>query len=160
MLYALPRISRLTVPESANSATPASNATTTCTSVLAAGTSCAVVVNFASATVGSPTSDAVVISQGGVTKIVPVTVNVLAAAKLAATPLAAAFTAGPGTSSSPLNINVGNIGGMTTGQLGVFLGGTNSADFKITSETCSVNGAITITDGVASIAIPVVGSGV
>ena len=114
------------------------DATTTCTSVLAAGNTCAVVVNFASATAGSPTSDAVVVSQGGVTKSVPVTANVLAAAKLAATPLAATLTAGPGTSGSPLDINVANVGGMTTGQLGVSLGGTDSADFKIVSDTCSI----------------------
>jgi hypothetical protein len=35
-------------------------------------------------------------------------------------------------------INVGNIGGMTTGQLSVALTGANATDFKVVSESCSI----------------------
>jgi hypothetical protein len=113
------------------------DATSTCTAALAAGASCTLVVNFSSAVVGSSTSDAVVVSQGGVTRSVPVTANVLAPPKLAATPVTAMLTAAPGATSGPLAINVGNIGGMTTGQIGVVLAGANAADFNLVSDTCS-----------------------
>jgi len=113
------------------------DATSSCTAALAAGASCTIVVNFSSAVPGSPTSDAVVVSQGGVTRSVPVAANVLAPPKLVATPTTGSLVAAPGGSSSPLDINVGNIGGLTTGQLGVALAGANAADFKIVSDTCS-----------------------
>jgi hypothetical protein len=112
------------------------DATSTCTSVLAAGASCSVVFNFSSAVAGSSTGDAVVVTQGGVTKVVPVTAMVVTPAKLALTPTTAAFAAALGGTSSPVDINVANIGGMASGPLGVVLGGANAADFKITSNTC------------------------
>ena len=114
------------------------DASSTCTDVLASGSSCTIVVNFSSATAGASISDAVIINQGGVTRSVPITANVLTLAKLVATPLTATLTAAPGASSGLLAINVGNIGGLTTGQLGVALAGTNAADFKIVSENCSI----------------------
>jgi hypothetical protein len=114
------------------------DATTTCTSVLAAGTTCAAVVNFRATTVGVATSDSIVVSQGGVSKAVPITAMVFSAAKLAATPMAASLVAGPGATSSPVDVNVGNVGGMATGLLGVALTGANAADFRITKETCSI----------------------
>ena len=112
------------------------DATSTCTSTLAAGASCSVVFNFSSAVAGSSTGDAVVVSQGGVTRVVPVTAMVVTPAKLALTPTTAAFAAALGGTSSPIDINVANIGGMASGPLGVVLGGANAADFKITSNKC------------------------
>lgn len=114
------------------------DAASTCTATLAAGQTCTVVVDFSSATAGVPTGDAIVISQGGVTKPVSVTANVLTLAKLGATPTAGSLVAAPGATSAPLVINVGNTGGMTTGQILVALSGATPADFKITSDTCSI----------------------
>ena len=107
----------------------------TCTGALAAGASCVVAATFTATAAGSPTNDAIVVSQGGVSKSVPVTANVLTPAKLAATPAKADLTATPGSPSTSLDINIGNIGGMTTGQLAVAITGTS---FKIVSEACSV----------------------
>jgi len=111
---------------------------TPCTGTLAAGASCTVAATFTSATAGSPTNDAIVVSQGGVSKTVPVTASVLPPAKLGATPTSAALTAAPGSSSVNLDVNVGNSGGMTTGAIAVVLGGANAADFKIVSDKCSI----------------------
>jgi hypothetical protein len=114
---------------------PSSN----CTGTMTAGQTCNIVVNFSSATPGSPTGDAIVVGQGGVTKSVPVTANVLAPAKLAATPPSGALVAVPGSvSTANLEVNVGNIGGMPTGTLAIAIGGTNAADFKVLSENCSI----------------------
>ncbi len=121
------------------------DASSTCLTTLAAGASCSVVVNFTGTAVGSPTGDAVVVSQGGVTKNVPVTANVLTGAKLAATPTTAAFAAAPGATSAAVDINIGNTGGLPTGQIAVALGGTNAADFTVVSDTCSI---VTLAAGV------------
>jgi hypothetical protein len=112
--------------------------TSTCTTSLAAGATCTVVVNFTSSTPGAASGDYVVVSQGGVTKQVSVTANVLTLAKLVATPSTAALTAALGGTSAPVTVNVGNIGGLPSGQLTVAIGGTNATDFKVTAETCSV----------------------
>lgn len=112
--------------------------TSTCTTSLAAGATCTVVVNFTSSTPGAAAGDYVVVSQGGVTKQVSVTANVLTLAKLVATPSTAALTAAPGGTSAPITVNVGNIGGLPSGQLTVAISGTNATDFKVTAETCSV----------------------
>ena len=75
------------------------------------------------------------VSQGGVTKTVPITATVLTAAKLAATPATVGLTARVGETSLPQTINIGNIGGMATGQLAVAIA---PASFKVVSETCSI----------------------
>jgi hypothetical protein len=109
---------------------------TTCTGTLsAAASTCNVVVDFTATTVGTPTGDAVVVTQGGVSKNVPVTATVVTAAKLQATPTVASLAAAPGSVSQPLTINVGNNGGSSTGAIGVNLTGTN---FKISSDNCSI----------------------
>ena len=113
------------------------DSTSTCTSTLRTGTSCMIAAVFISTAAGSPVSDAVVISQGGVVKSVPITANVLAPAKLAAVPASADLSAAPGTSSARLNINVGNVGGMSTGPLAVALGGPDAIDFAIVEDGCS-----------------------
>jgi hypothetical protein len=114
------------------------DASSTCTTSLNAGLTCTVVVNFTSTTAGSPTGDFIVVSQGGVTKSVPVTATVLTLAKLNGTPPSAALTANQGASSQAVTINVGNVGGMTTGQIAVAIAGANAADFKVQSDTCSI----------------------
>jgi hypothetical protein len=114
------------------------DAASTCTTNLAAGLTCTVVVDFSSTTPGAAAGDAITIAQGGVTKTIPVSANVLTLAKLGATPNVGSLTAVPGAASSPLVINVGNTGGMTTGQLTVLLSGANAADFKISADTCSI----------------------
>jgi hypothetical protein len=111
--------------------------TSTCTSTLAAGTSCTVVATFSATTAHVATGDSIVVSQGGVTKAVPITANVIAGAKLTATPATAAWSASPGHSASSLAIAVANIGGMSTGPLTVALSGTNAADFQILQNQCS-----------------------
>jgi hypothetical protein len=128
------------------------DAASTCTSMLAAGATCAVVVDFTAAVAGIPTGNAVLVSQGGFSKSVPVTANVLTPAKLAAAPPSATLVAAPGGTSTSLDINVGNTGGMTTGQLGIALGGVNAADFRITGDKCSI---VTLAGG-ASCAVTVV----
>jgi hypothetical protein len=112
--------------------------TSTCASTLVSGASCTVVVDFTSAKPGAATGDAVVVSQGGVSKSVAVHANVLTLAKLAASPTSVALAAAPGVSSAPATVNVGNTGGMATGQIVVAIAGTSSADFKIGSDTCSI----------------------
>ncbi len=114
------------------------DAASTCTATLGAGLTCTVVVDFSMATAGTPIGDAILVSQGGVTKTVPITATVLALAKLSASPLSGALVAAPGATSAPLSINVGNTGGMTTGQIVVAISGANAADFKIVSDTCSI----------------------
>jgi hypothetical protein len=111
---------------------------TTCTSTLPAGNSCVIAAYFTATTVGSPVADSIVVSQGGVVKAVPVTANVLAPAKLAVTPTSAELTATPGTSSSGLDVNVGNMGGMSTGSLAVSLGGPDASYFAIVEDRCSI----------------------
>jgi len=111
---------------------------TTCTSTLPAGTSCVIAAYFTANTAGSPVSDSIVVSQGGVVKAVPVTANVLAPAKLAVTPSAADLAATPGQSSTAIDINVGNIGGMSTGPLLVALAGADASDFAIVQDKCSI----------------------
>jgi len=112
--------------------------TSTCVSTLPVGTSCVIAAVFMATAAGSPVSDSIVVSQGGVVKAVPVTANVLAPAKLAVTPPSAALTATPGTVGSRLDINVGNLGGMSTGPLAVALGGPDASDFAIVEDRCSV----------------------
>ena len=112
--------------------------TSTCVSTLSAGTTCVIAAVFMAAAAGSPTADSIVVSQGGVVKSVPVTANVLAPAKLAVTPPTADLAATPGQSSSALDVNVGNIGGMSTGPLAVSLGGPGASDFAIVEDRCSV----------------------
>jgi hypothetical protein len=112
--------------------------TSTCVSTLSAGTTCVIAAVFMAAAAGSPTADSIVVSQGGVVKSVPVTANVLAPAKLAVTPPTADLAATPGQSSSAFDINVGNIGGMSTGPLAVSLGGPDAIDFAIVEDRCSI----------------------
>jgi hypothetical protein len=112
--------------------------TSTCTSTLPTGTSCVIAALFAAAAAGTPVSDSIVVSQGGVVKSVPVTANVLAPAKLAVTPSAADLAATPGQSSAAIDINVANIGGASTGPLAVSLGGPNASDFAIVEDRCSI----------------------
>jgi hypothetical protein len=110
----------------------------TCAATLAAGATCNVVINFTATAVGSSATDAVVVTQDGVSKSVPVTATVVTAAKLGATPTVAALVAAPGATSSPATINVGNTGGSSTGAITVVLSGANAADFKVASDTCSI----------------------
>jgi hypothetical protein len=114
------------------------DAATNCTGVLAANATCNVVVDFTGTAVGTPTTDAVLIQQGGFSKTIPVSVNVLAPAKLAATPTLASLPATAGSASAPLDINVGNIGGLATGALGVALAPATGGHFAITSDKCSI----------------------
>lgn len=113
---------------------------TTClpTATLIAGSTCLINVTFSSATAGRATTDAVTVTQGGVTRSVLVTANVLNLAKLIATPISAAFLAAPGSTSAPIAINIGNTGGLVTGDMAVALSGANAADFKITDDKCTI----------------------
>lgn len=110
--------------------------TTTCTGTLAANASCVVNVTFTGAAVGKAVGDYVVISQGGVTKSVPVNANVLSPAKLVATPASVSLSAALGASSAVTTVNVGNIGGLPTGQLTV--AATGSTSFKISDDKCTI----------------------
>lgn len=110
-------------------------ATSTCGATLSANQSCTVAVRFTAGAAGASSGNAVVVSQGGVTKTVPITANVLTPAKLAATPATAGLTARVGETSPPQTINIGNIGGMASGQLAVAIA---PASFKVVSETCSI----------------------
>ena len=113
------------------------DASSDCIATLAAGASCKVVADF-TATATPTDAPAIVVSQGGVSTRVPVTANVLPLAKLAATPLTASLPAVPGSPSAPVDINVGNIGGLSTGTIGVALASATPAEFKITSDKCSI----------------------
>ena len=75
-------------------------ASTTCTDTLAVGQTCNIVVGFTAATAGLA-SGSVTVSQGGVTKQVPLTATVQAPAKLAMTPLTAPLTAQVGRPARP-----------------------------------------------------------
>lgn len=128
---------------------------TTCSSTgpMTAGATCTINVTFsstASTTPGRITTDSVSITQGGVTRAVPVYANVLALAKLVATPSTAAMAAAPGETSAPIQINIGNIGGVSTGQVVVQFTGDKAADFRIVDDKCSItqispNGTCTVT---------------
>ena len=77
--------------------------TSTCGATLSANQSCIVAVRFTAGAAGASTGNAVVVSEGGVTKTVPITANVLAAAKLVAAPTTAALTARAGETSTAAN---------------------------------------------------------
>jgi hypothetical protein len=113
---------------------------TTCTALLAAGTSCVVVVNFAATTVGSK-SDAIVFSGGapaGRTMYVRITAEVVTGTFLVIDSHGAPGAAVPaGEASSPINFVVTNQGDTPTGELHVTVTGPNAAEFVVTS-TCAV----------------------
>jgi len=112
----------------------------TCTSTLAAGASCAVVVAFTAASSGQKT-DALVISGGGAAgKVVSVPITALAQnpAKLAINPSSTqAFAASVGQTSTPITFGVANLGDVATGPIAVTVTGPNAAEF-IATTSCLV----------------------
>ena len=108
---------------------------TTCTDSLAVGQTCDIVVSFTSATPGVAIGD-VIVSQGGVTKRIALTATVQSPAKLAMTPVTAAFTATIKTASQPVTFYVTNSGDVASGIPTAQLSGTNAADFSISSNSC------------------------
>ena len=133
------RISDLTISASGADVSidkPAS----TCTTTLAAGASCVVVVNFLATTAGSK-SDAIVISAGGaggMTVSVPITAIAQRPAKLAISPSTAqTFVASSSTTSSAITFGVANTGDVPTGVISTGVTGPNAADFII-STNCLV----------------------
>lgn len=109
---------------------------TTCTSVIAANTTCTVVLRFVAESAG-PRTNAVIVQGGGTMVSVPITAFAVTPAKLAITPNTAVFAAAPGATSSTITFNVGNVGGAPTGLLAVALSGTHAADFGLTT-TCAM----------------------
>jgi hypothetical protein len=114
------------------------DATGTCTTILAAGASCTVVVNFTAASAGSR-SDSVTISGGGAsgkTVTVPITATAQNPAKLVITPnVPQTLVATAGQTSPALNFGVANSGDVASGSIVVNVTGINAADFTATS-TC------------------------
>jgi hypothetical protein len=107
--------------------------TSTCTTVLAAGASCTVAVDFVAQTAGVK-SDSIVISGGGMTKIVPITAVAQSPAKLVISPSSPqSFAAPVGQTSSAITFGVANTGDVATGPLIVFIMGANAADFTATT---------------------------
>ena len=116
------------------------DATSTCASYLAAGSSCSVGVNFKATTPGTK-SDSIVISAGGASGksvTVPVAANALTPAKLVITPSTPqTFATSVGQTSSAVIFNVANSGDMGTGALTVAIAGANASSFAASS-TCTV----------------------
>lgn len=106
----------------------------TCKATLDAGASCVVAATFTAGAVGPATTDAIVVTQGGVSKSVPVSATILSPAKLAATPVKAELAAKPGETADQ-EIQIGNIGGLPTGTITVAVTG---ASFTVKSETCTI----------------------
>jgi len=113
------------------------DATTTCTSTLAAGVTCVVVVNFSASTTGSK-SDSIVISAGGRTVTVPITATVVNFAKLVISPSTAAFATTVGVTSSSITFAVANSGDLATGALTASITGAHAADFAILANSCGM----------------------
>jgi hypothetical protein len=117
------------------------DATSTCTSTLAAGTSCTVVVNFAASTRG-PKSDSVSVSAGGVNgtfESVPITAVAQNPAKLMISPSSQqSFVTTVGVPSSPIVFGIANGGDVVTGPLSFGIVGTNAQDFTGTATGCSL----------------------
>ena len=113
---------------------------TTCTTVLAPGASCVVIVNFLATAVGNK-SDGVVIASGGPAgKVVTVsiTANVVTGVFLVINPSTPQGGAAlVGQTSSPFTITVGNQGDTSTGDLSVAVTGPNAVDF-VTTSSCGV----------------------
>jgi hypothetical protein len=110
--------------------------TSTCTASLPVGQTCTIDVSFTGATAGSATGH-IIVSQGGVTKSVVLSAKVQSLAKLAMTPLTAAFTATAGVPSSPVTFYVTNGGDVASGVPTVTLTGANAGDFAIGPNTCT-----------------------
>ena len=108
---------------------------TTCSDTLAVGQTCDIVVSFTGTTAG-PASGSIIVGQGGVTKTVMLTATVQSPAKLAMTPVTAAFTATAGLTSMPVTFYVTNSGDVVSGIPMAVLGGPNAADFSISSNSC------------------------
>ena len=111
------------------------DAATTCTSTLAAGVTCAVVVNFSASSAGSK-SDSIVISAGGKTVVVPITATVVNFAKLVISPSTATFATQVGVTSSSIIFGVANAGDIATGAITASITGANAADFTISANSC------------------------
>ena len=110
-------------------------ASSTCVSTLAAGTTCTVVASFVTAFAG-PKSDSIVISAGNLTRTVAITATAVPLAKLAISPATVAFAAAVNAESSAVVLNVVNIGGVSTGALNASITGADAIDFKIVANDC------------------------
>ena len=113
------------------------DATSTCTSTLAAGVTCVVVVSFSASTAGSK-SDSIVISAGGRTVAIPITATVVNFAKLVISPSTAAFATTVGVTSSSITFAVANAGDLATGALTTSITGADAADFVISANSCGM----------------------
>jgi hypothetical protein len=98
-----------------------------CTTALAAGMTCIVVVDFLAKSPGSK-SDSIVISGGGRTISVAITAVAQNPAKLVINSSNGAFFAAVGTTSSPITFGVANTGDLGTGALSVSITGDNAVD--------------------------------
>jgi hypothetical protein len=108
----------------------------TCTTVLAAGSSCTVLVGLTAASAGSKSGSIVIKSRDQV-RTVPVTAKAQAPAQLVIAPANATFGASVGQTSPAVAFNVGNVGDVPTGSLNAAIGGTTPTDFAITSNNCT-----------------------
>jgi len=111
-------------------------AATTCTSPLAARTSCVVVVGFLAATCGSK-SDAVAISAGGATGKT-VTVSITARALPSVNLVISPSTRQAFVDGSTITFGVANSGDTSTGLVTAAVRGPYAFDFSIVNSTCSV----------------------
>jgi hypothetical protein len=108
---------------------------TTCLSILAAGASCVVVLNFTALFPG-PATDSLVILGGGKVVRIPVTALAQNRAQLLISPSSRqSFVAPMGATSTPVTFVVSNAGD-PSGQLSVAVNGEDSAAFAATS-TCT-----------------------
>jgi hypothetical protein len=111
------------------------DATSTCTSTLAAGASCTVVLNFSASTRGAK-SESVSISAGGANgtfKSVPITAMVQSPAKLIISPNSQqSFATTVGVPSAPIMFAVANAGDVSAGPLAFKIVGANAPDFTAT----------------------------
>jgi hypothetical protein len=112
------------------------DATSTCTTTLAAGATCTVVVNF-TATSNGTTFDLISVSNAGQSLNVTVQAEVENPAKLVIDQTAMYFVARPGTANTPATFRIANAGDVASGPLVAQLSGTGAGSFAIVGNTCS-----------------------